>query len=444
MRLSKQISREFLVFVLASLILMGIAWIFSRKESREDQQTIAANIKEVIQIWDELDSSYISSYNMMLGTGKDKNFDLVVGKFHEALEADPVIAKEILRLKLLSWINMVDPEKIVSKPNSLASDQIDTDIMSRLSSPKLQDLYNQSKPRELSWGSITKYIQSYEDLFNAVSKNNEIDSDLIRVRDELLGLLQGPSGETPAAAVQPWELLFFIGLTVFFLCTLITLLSRFIARLIAASYLQDVIAGGGTFTWFKLKLLPYFFGVPAFVLASLFFGRLPGSDAASLLVVLLVVLVSGGLSFELVLKYLEQVRQEYARPYARYLALYKRDNKKLGWGRLIGQIFMPKRCEHLRRGTSILPFVLTGADYQLTQHIRRRMAVIVDSYTVAGVILSFSMWGSKPDLVGMLTGTIGSYGVSGEIFWMIEAILLGLLLSKLLFIISESRQFPSR
>lgn len=444
MRLGKQIGREILVFALASLLLMGIAWIFSRKESREDKQIIADQGESIIQIWDELDVGFKSTYTIKSASRQSNDLDRMVGKLTDALSSDPDLAQKLLRLKLLAWINMVDPSVVVPNTVRLGTDPLDAEIISLLRSPELVGLYSQIKPRELSWASLALYIDNYEYLYDAIYSGTPADSDLIGARDALLGEMKGVPETASATGPKPPEILFFIGLAVFFLCTLITLLSRFIARLIAASYLQDVIAGGGTLTWFKLKILPYFFGVPAFVLASLFFGRLPGLDLVSLVVVLFVVLVSGGLSFELVLKYLEQVRQEYARPYARYLSLYKRDRTKLGLGRLIALIFMPKRREHLRQGKGILPFVLTGADYQLSQHIRRRMSVIVDSYTVAGVILSFSLFKPKPDLVEMLKTTIGSYGVSGEIFWMIEAILLGLLLSKLLFIITESRQFPSR
>lgn len=436
--------REIVIFLLASLILAAVALAFRAREGQEDSAVAGVGITYITAMWDSLDNKFVESF--ILATTTNPNA-LPIDDHIEQMDnivADKDVMDALLRLKLLHWSLLTDPYDH-AKPQYV-EDGIDLSFLEKLESQKLTTNYRTMRPKSFRYPDIKLYfsVQSlYTALSSEITASDTPIQEIISLRDEYIRLAAEDAGPVASSDFKPWEIILYIGFAVFFLATLATLCSRFLARLITASHLQDLISGRGQLAGLKLRVLPYVFAIPAFVLALLFRG-LASNYVFGLLAVLFVTVVSGGLTFELVLRYLEQGRQEYAKPYARYLALNKRDRSRLGLLALVRSIYLPRRSESLRESKGILPFLVTGADYQLNEHIRRRMSVIVDSYILAGLILSFKLWEAKPDLVGMLTGTAGSYGASLTTLYLVEAILLGILASKLLFIFAEARQFPQR
>lgn len=442
--MTKLVVREIVVFLLASLILTGIAILFRAKDEEKNAATARNEGNRIASMWDNMDAGLVESVQWYLEDGGGTSpLDKIVGQMKDIV-GDGQVLDSLLRLKLLQWGTIQD----VNDRTGVIQDPTDKDILSKINDPTLGQRYSVFLPRFSSFMELQilfSITELSDKLQHKQSPLPEFDSQIRSIRDEYIAMAAQEPESVTHGAFKPWEIIPYIGFAVFFLSTLVTIFSRFLARLITASHLQDLIAGQDGLNGFKLKVLPYLFAVPAFVLASLFAGTAFIQPVVmKLVVVIFVMVVASGLSFELVLKYLEQGRQEYAKPYARYLALSKRGRSKTGLFGLMKAIQIPRRGERLRQSKSILPFLLTGADYQLNDHIRRRMSVIVDSYTLAGLILSFTLWDTKPDLVNMLTGAAGSYGASVNTVYMIEAILLGILASKLLFIVSEARQFPQK
>lgn len=461
--MSKQITKELVVFLMASLILTSIFFIFRAKEHKDEEIIGNKKMEEVKEMWNDLDEQFLASSEQD-GDFLDKHIELMEKKID-----DDEVFRALLRIKLFQWI-MQSEQYYYKKHNGSADDyddingdahleekdggrdELDGLILNRLFSEELRSQYRGNHESIKQWTytfeSVTRLLL-YKELSQSLKEKWTLpeaqQKEIEALRDHFISkALDGSSSRVPSS-FHAWEIILYLSFAVFFLSTLVTICSWFVARLITASYLQDLISGKPRLANLKLKVLPYIFAIPAFALASLFaYTPIIEPQVIKALLVFLVMVVSGGLSFELTLKYMDQGRLEYAKPYARYLALNKRGRSKKSFLGLIKNIHIPRRGKTLRKSPGILPFLITGADYQLNEHIRRRMSVIVDSYTLAGLILSFNIFENKPDLVNMLTGAAGSYGASVNTIYMVEAILIGIFASKLLFIVSEAHQFPQR
>lgn len=428
--MGKLILRELLIFVLGSLILIGIGLLFANREHKEIKSQSISRRELIMNFWEEADQKLIESYRKHADilsreeiiTGSEKfPIDTLIDPFIQAV-GDERISREVSRLKLKYWNSLNDNNNSqigwVYEPNHYIKDSI----------------------YPITYDAIIRNIDLMAELSEKLRNNPR--STITDSLDIYLSTLDETSTESgPVELKEPLEILVFVSLSIFLLTTVVTIFSRFLARWLAAAYIQDMIAGQGRAAGLRYKLLPYLLSLPAFAPAALFMRAELGLFAKMLLLVAIMVL-AGGLSFELALKYLEQAGREYQKPYVRFLSFYKRDKSRRGAAGLLQLIFVPHRARQLKSSGSMLPFVLTGTDYQLLPHVRRRMCVVVDSYALAGIVLGFAFWDklNKPDLVQMLSETTRSYGASQSLLWMAEAILLGLFVAKLVFILSEARQ----
>ncbi len=431
MNRNKLILHEILIFILGSVVLIGIGMLFRNREQLGGLAQSGVMHDKIMTFWDEADQALIESYQLNkeilqsgegLSGGEVFPIDQLALRFIEDI-GNEEISRDVSRLKLDYW-------------NSMEADvQQDTDDPNRTIKK-----YVKASIYPLRYDDIVLNAELMEELTIRLS-DSPYSPNMDSLKTYIDGLNQPGTASSPVQ-FKDLEILIFISLSIILLTTLVTILSRFIARWLAASYLQDMIRGQGRDTGLRYKLLPYLLSLPAFAPAALFMrvemGLLP-----KFLLVLVIMVLAGGLSFELTLKYLELGGREYQKPYVRFLSFYKRDKSRRGPLELLRLIFMPHRSRQLKSSGSVLPFVLTGTDYHLMPHVRRRMCVVVDSYALAGIVLGFTFWDAldKPDLVQMLSETTRSYGASVSLLWMAEAILLGLFVAKIVFILLESRQF---
>lgn len=459
--LLSKVLRELAIFALASLLLLGLGQVFNSRHEKEMEDATSATAAKVDSFWVQADAELASSrrkhielsdqgYNFL--DYKNYPLDELANRFRASIQNDD-LANAVLRLKLFEWMLICDEDyRASNKTVADATDSLITESLHTIDQQML-NIYRSAIPGQMQYTDVLDNIGSIDSVVSKISNLGSGTSSLSineqsaldTIRHQLVKDLTSASEGSQPAGTSPWEVVVFVAVSVFIFSAIVTMSSRFLARLVTALYLQDLLLDREQTAVLKLRLLPYLFSIPAFVFATLLYGTpLISAAIAKLVFVLAILVLAGGLSFELALKYLDQGRHEFSKPYARYLALNKPRPRKLGWGELLGAIFMPRRQQALKNSDSILPYIITGADYQLLEHVRRRMTVTVDSYALAGVLLSFKLWPPRPDLVSVLQEIIGTWGSTGLLLYTVEAVLLGLLLSKLLFIITEFRQFPTR
>jgi hypothetical protein len=235
-------------------------------------------------------------------------------------------------------------------------------------------------------------------------------------------------------------MVFSVALSVTVFAVLAMLISIILSRRIALIYIY-LQGREGQLSNIYMSLLtwvPYLFIIPTFIVAAMIPGGWFRAPFLKFLLLVFVMVISGGISFELLQKYFDESRKEFDKPYIKFLQMLKGNPKY-------------RLCDHLNdagiliskekvvRSKTLSPFVIRSCDFRLLSFARRRMGSLVDTYAIAGLVLSYRFWGDTEfsDVSSALQDSATNYGMSVQFVWLLAAIMVGLFVARIIVLAFE-------
>lgn len=447
-----EVSREFYILVISMIILVFIVMgvnqnrILTQKSERLDISN------ELIKLSDNIDQKLIelgldgtSQPDASEGIGIDEINDIPdkAEKIRQALreeslallsQIDTKFLSAALRIFLLEFYKKANPGTIDFVPDR-EPDATDIIVLAALREAGKEDdiiLYKQCLPDEMAPLESMKaptMVGSISPL--KLNKSSKIFQVIDRLKVE-------------EDRHSPLRMMVSVAFSVMIFSVIALLISMLLTRRLGIVYMYYLSKPEKTGR-FGLRLaacLPYLFIVPTFVVAAIIEIILEGQLGAPVLTFMLLILVmviSGGISFEILHKYFDEGRKEADKPYIKFLKMLKRDGD-YGLSKHLSAAGLLNRRKNVVESRVLSPYILRACDFRLLPFARRRIGSLVDTYAIAGLILSYRFWGDSEnsDVISALQETATSYGMNIDYIWLLAAIMIGLFMARVVFLGFES------
>ncbi|MCB5252866.1 MAG: hypothetical protein PHV91_01220 [Bacteroidales bacterium] len=421
--------REFTILVVSVVLMVSIVLIYNlRKDFSADtaQVNFKHDILEFSREIDQLILSYEFSNKSVgdLPLDRIEAFKIAFNKQMEAFQKkySTEYSKAAIRLYLLEFFKQFNNGSLrLALRHKDVTDRIVLQALAKGSRKNDIKIYESSLPDAKE--SISRLTEDLILQLKALDLNEA--SEVFHAMDFL---------KIDKEVSNPTKMMLSVAFSVMMFSVIALLISIILSRRVALvyTYLQGREDNASSISLKLLTFVPYLFIVPTFIIAAIIPGSWFRAPILKFILLIFVMVVSGGVSFELLLKYFDESRKEYDKPYIKFLKMLKgQQSNRLSEHLHDAGILIRK--DNVVQSQSLSPYVLRSCDFRLLPFARRRMGSLVDTYAIAGLVLSYRFWGDSEysDVSSALQESAISYGMSIEYVWLLVAIIVGLFAARI-------------